>query len=129
MNRATRTARIVMVRSLALAVCAVLLSASAGSARDFCISYGGGACSYNGKNFVLPGPGKCRPWLGFGTPACFGAHNAQTGTACTASDGSHVELTITSMATGGVLTFTSVDLPLPSLTGGSGTICNSAGCF
>ena len=124
-----RGAPTIRVSSLALAAGIVCWSATIGSARDFCINYNGGVCNYVGKSFKVPDKGKCRPWSGFGTPACFGAHNAQTGTACTASDGTHVNFTITSLATTGVLEFTSADLPLPALTGGSGVVCNLSGCF
>ena len=125
-----RRARITSVRSLALAAAILLCNFADGSAADFCINYNGGGCNYVGKNFKGPRPGKCRAWLGVGTPICFGAHNAQTGTACTASDGSNVHFTITATGVGGGPLITSIDLPLPALTGGTGVACNNAGgCF
>lgn len=85
-------------------------------AEDYCITQSGAVnATYVGKQFKLPAAGKCEAWYGF----CHGCSpdNVQTGTACTASDGSHVSFVIT---TAYLLTnrqFDWIRLNLPAQTG------------
>jgi hypothetical protein len=80
-------------------------------AGDFCITTGPN--TWVGKNFKIPGKGKCHPWAGFETAEYDGV---TTGTACTASDGSHVRFTLTTVRIGYPVVFIdAIELPLPNL--------------
>jgi hypothetical protein len=106
---------------VALASAMALDSVVLASASDFCITNGD---TVVGKNFRIPSKGKCKPWLGY-TVNDEGGPNSGTGTACTASDGSHVTIEITTMypASGDTI-FATIMLPLPL---GSGATFGESG--
>jgi hypothetical protein len=95
---------------------AVLLGAAPALAADYCLVLDG-TTTYVGKNFKLPKKGKCVVWSGF-CSSC-GTPNQQSGTACTASDGSTMKLQIlTSFNTSSGLVFIEYfSLALPAQTG------------
>jgi hypothetical protein len=85
--------------------------------KDYCISFPGHAgFALVGQEFVIPDAGKCIPWTGFFVP---NKNSPSAGTACTATDGSDMSITITSSTPGNpVLVFIdSVTLSLPAQTG------------
>jgi hypothetical protein len=89
------------------------LGASAARAGDFCLTYDviGGTQAIVGKAFKVPGHGRCKPFMGL-----LGGGLSSldvTGSACTASDGSHVRFALTALGAGGAPVFYHVDLPLP----------------
>ncbi|HKA56565.1 MAG TPA: hypothetical protein VKJ47_23210 [Candidatus Binatia bacterium] len=84
---------------------------------DFCIQLGSGLIAkFVGKNFKVPGKGKCKPWAGFCATGC-SPGTVQTGTACTAADGSQVTFGFTTWYAGGPRQFDFIQLTLPALTG------------
>jgi hypothetical protein len=110
--------RIALVVTVGIAVAVAEVSA-ARAASDYCISLGppiSAGTTYVGKQFKLPMTGKCESWNGF----CVGCSldNVQTGTACTASDGSHVSFQLTTAYLATNRQFDWVRLDLPSETGG-----------
>jgi hypothetical protein len=107
--RSFKTAKIA-VGALALSVILPGLAA----AKDFCITVNDSTYVLIGKNFVAPMKGKCKPWTGLVTQ--LGIDSPSAGTACVASDGSDLNLTITTIEAGAVF-FDSVTLALPSKTG------------
>ncbi len=96
------------------------LTVLGGSARaaDFCIQVQPmDSTRYVGKNFRVPGPGKCKAWHGVYLPS-FAPVSVSTGTACTSSDGSTLRINlVTSRETVAFNDY--IVLPLPSLTGGT----------
>lgn len=99
---------------------ATLLGMLGGAARaaDFCITVSPtDTTRYVGKNFKIPGPGKCKPWNGVYLPT-FAAVSVSTGTACTSSDGTNLRINlVTARAT---IAFNDyIVLPLPDLTNGT----------
>src|SRR5215471_10026666 len=102
-----------------IAVAAVLgLLASTARAADFCITVTPtDTTKYVGKNFSVPGAGKCKTWNGVYLPS-FAAVSVSTGTACTSSDGTTLRINlVTSRDT---IAFNNyIVLPLPGLTNGT----------
>ena len=86
-------------------------------AKDYCI-HGVGAIDviYVGKQFKIPAAGKCETWSGFCSSGC-SPDNVQTGTACTASDGSHVSFIINTAYLASNRQWDWIRLSLPSQTG------------
>ena len=103
-------------RALALAVIAMGIISFAGqsNAADYCIKSTSGPVNvtYVGKAFTVPAKGTCRTWSGFCATGC-SPDNAQSGSACTASNGSHVTfaLTTTYLANNRQWDFVRLDLP------------------
>jgi hypothetical protein len=104
-----------------LASAAVVGSLGPATASDFCIT---NIETLVGKGFRLPPRGKCKPWLGY-TVNGEGGPNSATGTACTAADGSHATIDVTTMypASGDTI-FATIMLPLPL---GSGATLRESG--
>jgi hypothetical protein len=107
-----RSTRFVVI-SLALVLSFVGIP-QAKAVDDYCINLGppiANGTKYVGKKLKLPKPGKCTAWQGY----CVGCSpdNVQTGTACTASDGSHVsfQLTTAYLATNRQFDWVRLDLP------------------
>lgn len=104
-------------------VLATLALAARGGAQDWCVRTPA-EIDYIGRRVRIPAAGRCMPWIGYtaapGIPA-----NAASGALCTASDGSHVSLTITTafpQAPGSSrVLFESFRFPLPTLTNGFGS--------
>jgi hypothetical protein len=100
-----------------LAGASVALIAVNARAQDYCIEPGPPfvTSKYVGVGFKVPPPGKCVNWSGF----CMGCSpdNVQTGTACTASSGSHVSFVITTAYLANNRQWDFVRLNLPSQTG------------
>ena len=93
------------------------------TASDLCIANGG--VTLVGKGFGVPLRGKCKPWLGYVVNFETGP-NSSTGTACTASDGSHVAIDVTTMYPGSSDTiFNTIMLPIPL--GAAGATFSSSG--
>ena len=103
--------------SVILVTALVLIGAQKVKAADYCIE---GVSSVNvtyvGKNFKVPAAGKCVDWFGFCSSGC-SPDNLQTGTACTASDRSHVSFVITTAYAGGNRQWDWIRLDLPDETG------------
>jgi hypothetical protein len=102
---------------LTLALTLVLGATSPALAGDFCLDAGG--VLYIGKAQAIPPTGKCKPWNGTSN-ACGGSQEITTGTICKASDGSHLNILITT-ACPVTVSHDHVVLPLPSMTGGTDT--------
>jgi hypothetical protein len=100
----------------------VALLALASVARaDYCITDQGNT-SYvlDGRGFVMPRKGQCKVWTGF--TAQLGLNSPTAGTACKSSDGSHLNLTLTTSFPefpGGFLEIDSITLDLPAQSGTS----------
>jgi len=110
--RSRSPSRLAFIVMLASIIEVGALNLAAGS--DFCIT---NIETMVGKGFHVPPRGKCKPWLGY-TINGEGGPNSGTGTACTAADGSHVAITVTTMYPASADTiFTSITLPLPLGTG------------
>ena len=66
-------------------------------AADYCIAvnggFGNGGTSFIGINFAVPAAGKCKPWSGF-TKTGSTVILTTTGTACLASDGTVMTLSV-----------------------------------
>src|SRR5262249_2122228 len=68
---------------------------------DFCIQLSSSLIAkFVGKNFKVPGKGKCKPWAGFCATGC-SPGTVQTGIACTGADGSQVTFGFTTLYAGG----------------------------
>ena len=84
-----------------------------------------------GRGFIIPGKGKCKPWVGFTAQAGF--NSPTSGTACRATDGSHLGLTLTTSfpeaqgASAGFVEIDSITLALPAQTGTSNSTHFSSG--
>ena len=94
----------------------VLLSVPSSSmAKDYCISFGGGAFVVRG--FTIPARGQCKNGAGFSGPSFVVVPNTYVG--CTSSDGSQLNFTLmgSNPANGGNFFFGSVILSLPAQTG------------
>jgi hypothetical protein len=76
--------------------------------------------TYVGKQFKIPAAGKCETWSGFCRSGC-SPDNVQTGTACTASDGSHVSFVITTAYLASNRQWDWIRLDLPAQTGSGNT--------
>ena len=100
----------------------VALLALASVARaDYCITDQGNT-SYvlDGRKFVMPFKGQCKVWTGF--TAQLGFNSPTAGTACKSSDGSRLNLTLTTSFPefpGGFLEIDSITLDLPAQSGTS----------
>jgi hypothetical protein len=93
-------------------------------AADFCIKHwrvGEGVYfDMVGKGFRVPGKGRCKPFVGFSASAQDPGVYDETGSACTATDGSKVRFVLTEMdRASSNVTFFEISLPLPL--GPSGT--------
>ena len=92
-------------------------------AKDLCLTIGSGSPPYLliGKGFTVPSKGKCKPWTGLteqGPTVGSSTNSPSAGTACTSSDGSHMNLTITtSFPSSGDFFLDSISVALPGLTG------------
>jgi hypothetical protein len=117
-------------RLLAVSVGALALLTLASAARaDYCITDTDNTTYVLvGQGFLTPAKGRCKAWTGF-TPQS-GENSPTAGTACKSSDGSHLNLTLTtSFPEGaGFVEIDSISLALPAQTGtgfastpGSGT--------
>ena len=105
-----------MIKSLTFVLLALVLSWSTAQAGDFCITETSAPSNvFIGKSFRIPPKGKCKAWIGF-TPNIFTFPN--TGSACTASDGSHVTFNIAATVLDGAADGEAAffDVSLPSLT-------------
>jgi hypothetical protein len=71
---------------------------------------------YAGKAFTVPAAGQCALWTGFCQSGC-SPDNVQTGTACTASNGSHVSFGITTFYSPSNRQWDWIRLDLPGLSG------------
>ena len=86
------------------------------AANDMCLTINSSTYVLVGKGFIVPPKGKCRPWTGL--TAQSNTNSPSSGTGCTSSDGSHLNLTITtSFPDFGLFFLDSVTLSLPSRTG------------
>ena len=80
------------------AMAATLMAGLAGAAHasDYCIDvFDGGTYTVVGKGFRVPGKNRCKPFMGFTTQGF-----DVTGSACTAADGSHMQVVLTESARG-----------------------------
>jgi hypothetical protein len=98
------------------------------NAADYCIKSSGVInVTYVGKIFQLPPKGACRAWSGF----CAGCSpdNVQTGSACTASNGSHVSFVLTTayILNNRQWDFIRLDLPAQSGSGNSNELSGGTG--
>jgi hypothetical protein len=85
-------------------------------AADYCVTLGAPLGeTYVGKAFTVPKAGDCVNWRGL----CLGCSpdNVQSGVACTASNGSHVSLGITTYYLASNRQFDWIRLDLPGSTG------------
>lgn len=100
---------------LAATVVALLLLPQIASAKNYCIGgFPNTAYILLGAGFKIPPKGSCRAWIGFNKQG----HSASSGTACTASDGSDVNFSITTgTESGGFAEIDAINLSLPSQTG------------
>jgi hypothetical protein len=111
-----------LIRPFVLGLSLVLVASTSAGAADFCVqTTGGDDFTLVAKDFTLPRKGRCKVWTGIltGFPSLY---TASTGTACTESDGSHLNLTVHSGYAGfGIVAITHIlQLPFPTLTGGAG---------
>jgi hypothetical protein len=84
--------------------------------KDYCISFPGHAVfELVGQGFAIPDPGRCEPWTGFFITSV-NSPSTSAGTGCTATDGSDLEITITSSRQG-IVFIDSIILSLPAQTG------------
>jgi hypothetical protein len=86
------------------------------AAKDLCLTINSSTYVLIGKNFTVPMRGKCKPWTGLTVQG--NSNSPSAGTGCTSSNGSHLNLTITTTfpELGGFF-LDSVTLALPGLTG------------
>ena len=112
--------------SVVLATAVMLIGAPKAQAADYCI-HGvdvlaplGINVTYVGKGFKLPKADQCQDWSGFCSFGC-SPDNVQTGTACTASDGSHVSFVITTAYLASNRQWDWIRLDLPAETGSGNT--------
>jgi hypothetical protein len=84
--------------------------------KDYCLTASGGGALV-GRGFKVPGKGSCNAWIGFANT--MDANPPSSGTGCTSSDGTTLNLTITSSEplNGGEVFIDSVTLALPAQTG------------
>jgi hypothetical protein len=99
---------------LGLAILFVLPAACFG--KDYCLTASAGGALV-GRGFKVPGKGSCNAWIGFANTE--DANPPSSGTGCTSSDGTTLNLTITSTApqNAGNVFIDSVTLALPAQTG------------
>ena len=98
-------------------------------AADYCIkSTGAINVTYVGKAFQVPAKGTCRVWTGFCVAGC-SPDNAQTGSACTASNGSRVTFVLTTayLADNRQWDFIRLDLPAQTGSGNSNNFSGGVG--
>lgn len=116
-------------RILAGSIGALALLTLASAARaDYCITDTDNT-TYElvGQGFLMPAKGRCKAWTGF-TPQS-GENSPTAGTACKSSDGSHLNLTLTTSFPegGGGVEIDSISLALPAQTGtGFGSVPGSS---
>ncbi len=103
-----------------LLMCFTIVALAAGSASaggDFCITETDPpSFQYVTQKFSIPGRGKCKPWLGY---MVFGGETfPSTGTACTATSGTHLSISISTTPVDGFADADHAffDVSLPSLT-------------
>ncbi len=102
---------------ISLISAAWFLATAPAFAGDYCITLGGPqAGTYVGKDFKIPKPGECANWRGECSVGC-SPDNVQAGVACTASDGSHVSLGITTYYLADNRQFDWIRLNLPTSVG------------
>lgn len=109
-----------------VAMAGTVCFAAAAAAKDFCIDDEGTsdvALDFVGEGFVVPKPGRCRPFVGRGITSEYGP-NAIHGVGCTTPSGDTVSFTLTlgrapsiSMFDSGDVHFYLVKLSLPGLSG------------
>ena len=93
-----------------------LMLPAVSSAQDFCIIVSASSYELIGKGFTVPAVGTCKPWTGFNSQGNSNAPSA--GTACTATDGKSMALTITTTFPDFSNFFLdSIKLPFPSEVG------------
>jgi hypothetical protein len=75
-------------------VVGLFLAPAVARARDYCVSFPT-VPSYVlvGRGFTIPKKGQCKLWIGFSPQS--DVNQPSTGTGCTSSDGSHLNLSIT----------------------------------
>jgi hypothetical protein len=99
---------------------ALVSLASAAQAKDYCL-FDQTVSSYVlvGRGFTIPAKGACKSWIGF--TAQNGFNSPTAGTGCTSSDGTHLDLTLTTSfpQSGGDVEFDSIELSLPGQSGAS----------
>ena len=90
------------------------------AAKDFCIKVVDGNAGkvghFIGKAFKVPGPGKCKPFMGLNTTDNVGYASDVTGSACTANDGHQVRFVLTindGDDDADAVRFVHITLPLP----------------
>lgn len=107
---------------------ALVSLAPAAQAKDYCL-FDQTVPDYIlvGRGFTIPAKGKCKPWTGFNAQG--GQNSPTAGTGCTSSDGSHLNLTLTTSfpQNGGDVEIDSITLSLPLQSGMSSDIFFSAG--
>jgi hypothetical protein len=104
------------LKAAGLVVMLALMLPGLAAAKDFCITVNSSDYVLVGKGFVAPMKGKCKPWIGLVTQ--LGLNSPSAGTACASSDGSHLNLTITTTyPEANSFFFDSVSLALPSRVG------------
>jgi hypothetical protein len=103
------------VAGVAALIVSVCLAPTASWAADYCLTFPS-APSYLlvGRNFKIPGKGKCKQWTGF-TPQN-SLNSPTSGVGCTSSDGTNFTLTLTTNE-GGVVIFDSASLDTSSQSG------------
>jgi hypothetical protein len=95
----------------------LLLAPQITQAADFCTDFG-----LVGKSFKIPGPGKCKPFIGF----VEAAPTVWTGGACTSSDGTTAHFNVQTLDQFGIETVR-FNLSLPALTDPAATDCVANG--
>jgi hypothetical protein len=107
-----------MCLSSFLVVSVLVLGAGVARAADFCVvPVPGSGSQFVGKDFRMPGKGKCKAWNGI-LITSFSDVSVTTGTGCTSSDGTTLRLHLVSARE--ALAFNDyIVLPLPALTGGT----------
>jgi hypothetical protein len=121
------------MRAIPVAILAAAILASGtgrSQAADYCIKSVNAPISvtYVAKAFAVPPKGTCRTWSGFCVSGC-SPDNSQTGSACTASNGSHVTFALTTMylANNRQWDFVRLDLPSQSGKGNSNNLQEGVG--
>ncbi len=119
---------------LRMAAAAALFFTGVAHAGDYCLSFPATpSFVIVGKGFSIPPKGNCKAWVGFSPQS--NHDSPSTGTACTSSDGTTMNMTITTSFPegGGGFETESIALNLPSQSGtdnytyGFGTTLGSGG--
>jgi hypothetical protein len=104
------------LKASVLALTLALMLPGLAAAKDFCITINSSSYILTGKSFVAPMKGKCKPWTGLVIQSGFDGPSA--GTACVSSDGTRLNLTVTTtFPEDNALYFDSISLALPSHVG------------